>query len=131
MEVYIKTCYHNLIRLTGDFFLGRNRGTVYVTTCTPNNEMTIDSVSGVDSDCLNRKYHINLAPETYAGYILEEIEKKILDNTDKLSSLSQNLIIDFAEIENTVFNNRIPDEIKEGKIKVVNAAGGDPLYYGR
>ena len=127
MEIYIKTCYHNLIRLTGDFFLGRNRGTVYVTTCTPNNEMTIDLVSGVDSDCLNRKYHIDFAPETYAGYILEELENKILDNIGKLETL----IIDFQEIEDTVFNNRIPDRIKEGRIKKVNMVGGDPLYYGR
>ena len=116
MEVYIKNCYHNLVRLTGDFFLGRNRGTVYVTTCTPNSEITVDFVSGVESDCLNRKYYINLAPETYAGYILEEIEIKILDNIGKLETL----IIDFAEIEDTVFNNRIPDRIKEGRIKVVN-----------
>lgn len=128
MEIYIKTCYHNLIRLTDNFFLGRNRETVYVTTCTPNNEMTVDFVSGVDSDCLNRKYHINLAPETYAGYIIEEIEKKILDNIGKVETL----IIDFAEIEDTVFNNRIPNEIKEHKIKLVNVnmVGGDPLYYG-
>lgn len=128
MEVYIKTCYHNLIRLTGDFCLGRNGRTVYVTTCTSNNKMTIDSVSGVDSDMLNRKYHIDFAPETYAGYIAEEIENKILDNIGKLETL----IIDFAEIENTIFNNRIPDRIKEGRIKVVevNMVGGDHLYYG-
>lgn len=126
MEIYIKTCYHNLIRLTGDFFLGRNQRTVYVTTCTPNNEMTIDYVSGVDADCLNRKYHIDFAPETYAGYILEELENKILDNIGKLETL----IIDFREIEDTVFNNRIPDRIKEGRIKVVDTIGGDPLYYG-
>lgn len=113
MEIYIKTCYDNLVRLTGDFFFGRNRGVVFVSTCGHNDERTFVFVSGEESNSLNEKYHIELAPETYARYILEELEIKILDNIGKLETL----VIDYRDILNTVLNYRIPNDIKEGKIK--------------
>ena len=125
MEIYIKTCYDALIRLTGDFFIGRNRSTVYATTaCRPNTEITIDFVSDAESDRLNKKYHIKSAPERYAGYILEELNNKILDNIGKLETL----IIDYKDIENIVFNDRIPEEIKEGKLRIESISFSDPLY---
>lgn len=125
MEVYIKTCYDSLIRLTGDFFFSRNKGTVYVSTCRQNDEMTVDVISDAESDKINRKYNIELTPETYAGYILEELNIKILDNIGKVETL----VIDYLDIENSVFNNRIPDRIKEGKIRVNPPVAIDTLHY--
>lgn len=113
MEVYIKTCYPNVIRLTGDFFFGRFKETVYVSPCIPDYKIIVDDVSEAKADSVNRKYHIELTPERYAVYILEELNRKILDNIGKVEAL----VIDCEDIRDIVFNNRIPDEIKEGKIR--------------